>query len=68
MDTLVILNISDILIPFWPFLEIFDLFGEEILQLIHCGHLGHLNISDTLVPVGIWDILDTFGVKVRFGT
>ena len=64
MDTLVILNISDILIP----LEIFDLFGEEILQLIHCGHLGHLNISDTLVPFGIWDILDTFGVKVRFGT
>ena len=27
-----------------------------------------LNISDTLVPFGIWDVLDTFGVKVRFGT
>ena len=27
-----------------------------------------LNISDTLVPFGIWDILDTFGEKVRFGT
>ena len=25
----------------WPLLESFDLFGEEILQMFHGGHLGH---------------------------
>ena len=61
MDILDIFEHVGYLVPFGPFLESFDLFGEKILQMIHCGYLGHFEHIRYLVPLEFGILLGHIG-------